>query len=533
MKKYFLITFAAIALTLCISSCGNSPQEEQTVQATQTEQTISEAAALTATTEISETETTVKVTEKVQDKDDEKIISLETPVIFAACSFDDAFPQFNGRSLVLEMTKGSYDSQYIFWERAWNGSFRFRLTESDKSDCYEKTQTDYISDEFELSFNQQFELYVDDYNGDGFPDITVNQFGSLSGGSDCRLYSLNSKGDVVQRKISIGGELYDTLRLPKEYNSVYSPALEKEGENRFSTSFFTGGGVSGELPLISHDVIDNWFLDHKEAVMSEFTLKNIYEWGDEFVVLKEQQILEPDGSIWYSSDVLRQYPHLTTLVDYVLNDLQEERSFILKNPIAIILTDFNNDGNTDAFILTADMGLHYCMIDNINAPKLVYNFSAFDETDFFCDTNMGRLVIKYEKHYGLFTNATSETNFIFVGDEITKISHVHFTGTSGPEEFYIVDENGEKTVCSEADINASIAEIEKNLQPFDDDDTEMFILREQGVPRNFILLIKTAKKLFAAKLTSPPQLLKLKRIYSHLTVIRKFSELLLRTVTLQ
>ena len=478
MKKYFLRTFAAIALTLCISSCGNSPQEEQTEQATQTEQTISETSALTANAEISETETTVKVTEKVQDKDDEKIISLETPVVFAACSFDDAFPQFNGRSLVLEMTKGSYDSQYIFWERAWNGSFRFRLTESDKSDCYEKTQTDYIIDEFELSFNQQIELYVDDYNGDGFPDITVNQFGSLSGGSDCRLYSLNSKGDVVQQKISIGGELYDTLRLPKEYNSVYSPALEKEGENRFSTSFFTGGGVSGELPLISHDVIDNWFLDHKEAVMSEFTLKNIYEWGDEFVVLKEQQILEPDGSIWYSNKDFRwQYPHLTTLVDYILNDLQKEPSFIpsfmREEIIGIELTDFNNDRNTDAFIVTANMGINYCMIDNINAPKLVYSFYAFDEADYLCDTKTGQLVIKYESHYGHFTNATSETNFIFVGDEITEISHVHFTGTSGPEEFYIVDENGEKTVCGEADITASIAEIEKNLQPFDGD-TEIF-----------------------------------------------------------
>lgn len=272
MKKYFLRTFAAIALTLCISSCGNSPQEEQTVQTSQTEQTISETAAITTTSEILETETTAKITEKVQT-------------------------------------------------------------------------------------------------------------------------------ETVQDK------------------------------------------------------------------------------DDEFVVLKEQQILEPDGSIWYSSDVLRQYPHLTTLVDYILTDLQDEPSFIPssmpENIIAIRLTDFNNDGNTDAFVSTASMGINYCMIDNINAPKLVYNFFAFDAADFLCDTKTGRLVIKYESHYGHFTNATSETNFIFAGDEITEINHVHFEGTSGPEEFYIVDENGEKTVCSEADITASIAEIEKNLQPFKGD-TEVF-----------------------------------------------------------
>lgn len=176
-------------------------------------------------------------------------------------------------------------------------------------------------------------------------------------------------------------------------------------------------------------------------------------------------------------EALRDYPHLTTIVDYILTDLQDEPSFIPssmpENMIVIRLTDFNNDGNTDAFISTASMGINYCMIDNINAPKLVYNFFAFDTADFLCDTKTGQLVIKYEQHYGLFTYATSETNFIFVGDEITEISHVHFTGTSGPEEFYIVDENGEKTVCSEEDINKSIAEIEKNLQPFDGD-TEWF-----------------------------------------------------------
>lgn len=463
-----------------MAGCGNSPQTEQIEQK---EQTISKTEAITAAAEISETETTVRVTEKVQnknvqDKDGEKIISLETPVVFAACTFDDAFPQFNGRSLVLEMTKGSYNAQNCYWDRAWEGSFRFRLTDSDKSDCYEKTKTDYISNEFELSFNQQFELYADDYNGDGFPDITVNQFGSRSGGSDCRLYSLNSKGKLIQKKIKIGDELNDTLWLPKEYNSNYSPAFEKEGENCFSVSRFTSGGVSeNELKLISGDVIDDWFSDHEGFDMSEFTLKNIYEWGDEFVVLKEQQILEPDGSIWYSSDTLRDYPHLTTLVDYILNDLQKEPSYIpsffSEDIIGIRLTDFNNDGNTDAFIVTVNMGYNYCMIDNINAPKLIYNFFAFDNADFLCDTKTGQLVIKYEQHYGLFTYATSETNFIFVGDEITEIEHVHFMGTSGPEEFYIVDENGEKTVCSEEDINKSIAEIEKNLQPFDGD-TEWF-----------------------------------------------------------
>ncbi|MDE6596061.1 MAG: hypothetical protein K2K44_08630 [Oscillospiraceae bacterium] len=479
MKKYFLGTFAAVALTLCISSCGNNPPEEKT------EQTISEAASITTTSEISGTETTARVTEKVQsetvqDKDDEKIISLETPVIFATCFFDDAFPEFKGRSLVLEMTEGSYNSYNGYWDRAWEGKFRFRLTKSDEASHYEILDSDIISCPLELGFNEPFDISVDDYNNDGYPDFTINQWGSLSGGTHCYLFTLPKDRKVKPINYTVNDEQSEIFWLPKPYRSIYSPAFEKEGENCFSISFFTSGGVSNKnaFPLISGDVYDDWFLDHKDAVMSEFTIKSIYEWGDEFVVLKEQQILEPDGSIWYSSDVLRQYPHLKTLVDYILTDLQDEPSFIPssmpENMIAIRLTDFNNDGNTDAFVSTASMGINYCMVDNINAPKLVYNFFAFDTADFLCDIKMGKLVIKYESHYGHFTNATSETNFIFVGDEITEISHVHFTGTSGPEEFYIVDENGEKTVCGEAEINASIAEIEKNLQPFDDDDTEMF-----------------------------------------------------------
>lgn len=483
MKKYFFGTFAAVALTLCISSCGNFPQEEQTEQISQTEQTISETAAITTTAKISETETAVKITEKVknetvQDKDDSKIISLETPVVFAACFFEDAFPELKGRSLVLEMTEGSYNSYNGYWDRAWEGKFRFRLTKSDEASHYEILDSDIISCPLELAFNEPFDISVDDYNNDGYPDFTINQWGSLSGGTHCYLFTLSKDRKVKPINYIVNDEQSEIFWLPKPYRSIYSPAFEKEGKNYFSVSRFTYGGVSeNELHLISHDVINDWFSDHNGFAMSEFTLKNIYEWGDEFVVLKEQQILEPDGSIWYSSDVLRQYPHLKTLVDYILSDLQKEPSFIpsfmSEEIIVIELTDFNNDGNTDAFVSTANMGINYCMIDNINDPELVYSFYAFDEADFLCDTKTGQLVIKYESHYGHFTNATSETNFIFAGDEITEISHVHFTGTSGPEEFYIVDENGEKTVCGEADIAASIAEIEKNLQPFVGD-TEIF-----------------------------------------------------------
>lgn len=473
MKKYFLSTFAAAALTLFMASCGNSPQGEQTALTSPAEQTVSETAEVTMAAEISGSETAEEVAEKVPNKEEE-INSLETPIIFAACSFDGDYPKFQGKSLVLEMTEGTYDSENSFWNSAYKGSFRFRLTESRKPD-YEILDGDIISYPTELAFNEPFDLSVDDYNNDGYPDFAFNQWNSLSGGTNCHLFTLSEYGKVKRINVTENGEQSDILWLPKTYRDICSPAFEKEGENLFGVSYFTSGGVSeNELHLISVDIIDDWFSEHEGFDMSEFTLKNIYEWGDGFVVLKEQQILESDGSIWYSSnDFLWKYPHLTTLADYILGDLQKEPSFMSEDLIVIELTDFNNDGNTDAFISTAYMGINYCMIDNINAPKLIYNFFAFDKPDFLYDTKEGRLVIKYENHYGHFTNATSETNFIFAGDEITEISHVHFTGTSGPEEFYIIDEKGGKTVCGEADITASIAEIEKDLQPFNGD-TERF-----------------------------------------------------------
>lgn len=177
---------------------------------------------------------------------------------------------------------------------------------------------------------------------------------------------------------------------------------------------------------------------------------------------------------------LLDYPHLTTLVDYICSDLPNYlNDFTLYDIIKIWITDFNGDGKTDAFVFTHQaVGEPYrydvCMVNDIDDPQFLYKFSVFDKPDFLRDAKTGQLVIKCENHYGrLDVNAVSETSFIFVGDEITETKHVHFTGTSDPEEFYIVDENGEKTVCGEDDITASIAETEKDLQPFKGD-TERF-----------------------------------------------------------
>ena len=294
MKKKFLCILAALIAIGNFSGC----EKNDTIH------TATQVETESVTTEFYSGSVTVSEQEAlINSAEDNKEISPETPVVFAAYYFDDTYPGFEGRSLVLEMTNGSYDSGNSDYGAAWSGDFRFRLTVSNENSSYEISDSDVISPGFNFGFNEQFDISVDDYNNDGAPDFAVGQWGSLSGGSSCFLFSLFPDGTVVQKNIAenITGEENNTLWLPPEYNSVYSPFFEKEQGNCFSVSYFTYGGVmENELKLLSGDDIDKWFDDprHSDHVMSEFTLKNIYEWTDDAVILTEQQILEPDGSVW-------------------------------------------------------------------------------------------------------------------------------------------------------------------------------------------------------------------------------------------
>lgn len=229
-------------------------------------------------------------------------VLLTTPIIFSAYLFDDSYPELKGRSLVLEMVNGSYDTQRGYFQSIVQGDFRFRLTKSYKDTYYEILESDIISCPIELSFNERFDLAVEDYNNDGHPDFAINQWNSLSGGTNCYLFTLPKNRNVKKFNIIEYGEQSNILWLPKEYRGIYSPNFAKESENSFSISFFTSGGVSESIiPLISRDVIEDWFNEHNSD-MSEFTLKNIYLCEDENVTLIEQQILEPNGDIWYTSN---------------------------------------------------------------------------------------------------------------------------------------------------------------------------------------------------------------------------------------
>lgn len=225
----------------------------------------------------------------------------EAPIIFSSCLFDSGYPEFESRSLILEMTEGSYDSEQENYAGSWSGKFRFRLTKSDMDTNYMPLDGDIISCSPDLSFNEKFELTVKDYNNDGYPDFTVNQWNSLSGGTDCYFFTVKNDGTVKNMTVKTEESEADTLWLPKEYRGICSPGFTKESGNSFEFSFYTSGGVTGaDIPLIRDSVIDEWFAEHQSPV-SEFTVKNVYVWDDEAITLTEQQILEADGSVWYTS----------------------------------------------------------------------------------------------------------------------------------------------------------------------------------------------------------------------------------------
>lgn len=224
------------------------------------------------------------------------------PKVFAECMFDETYPKLQGKTLILEMMTGKQNEENSCFGGRWDGDFRFRLT--DASDC-ETLGNDITSLNIKFKFNEEFSIILNDYNNDGNPDFAINQWGTLSGGSRCYLFSITQKGTVIPQKVKVGEKVKSTLWLPNTYNDIYSPSFKKENANCFSVSYFTSGGVQeDELPLMPEDIIDKWFDDekHKDSEMSEFTLKNIYKWDEEMVVLSKQQILEPDGGIWFETN---------------------------------------------------------------------------------------------------------------------------------------------------------------------------------------------------------------------------------------
>lgn len=173
--------------------------------------------------------------------------------------------------------------------------------------------------------------------------------------------------------------------------------------------------------------------------------------------------LYTERSQYGNNDLANLFEYLKILyAEYSLQNYQINGETFL----GVYLLDFNNDNIQDVLVETLNgNGLTYFVIENVNNPSLLYDFSSFDRCNIYNDTSTEQLIINYTSNYGLITYSTTEINYIFLGDEIDEIKFVHFFGTAGAEEFY-VESDDEKTMLYEEEFNELIRQTEQNLQFF-------------------------------------------------------------------
>ena len=265
-------------------------------------------------------------------------------------------------------------------------------------------------------------------------------------------------------------------------------AVIADGEWMYvDTTWLSNNSYTAEDGYVKADDFDDEYFDMSFEYMSyehKIELVDYRDFKSSVNFLKNKPSkgkneTEPENAV---SDLQGEYSYLSALRDFITDmiDTPSFPAYRSGDRIVIELMDINNDNIEDALVSACNWhGMSYYIINNIDDPELVYNFGAFDYAEFFYDTQTEQIVIKYFSSWGLNTNATSETNYIYLGDEVSEIKHGHFSGTSGPEEFYI-EMQGEKTVCSEEDMNESIRRTERDLQKFTGVKTLRMTLIEDG-----------------------------------------------------
>lgn len=199
--------------------------------------------------------------------------------------------------------------------------------------------------------------------------------------------------------------------------------------------------------------------------------------------LSDEEWHEQIENLLDRSDFGTKYPHLAALEKYLVKLYNDKALYYYPSSeaiVAITLFDYDKDGKKDALIECEPWnGIPYYLIKNIDNPNVVYLFYSFDEADILTDGE--KFLIRYEEQYGHNVYATHEVNYLYLGDEIEKISYVHFSGTSAPEEFFS-EINGEKTVYTEAEWKSLIEERDSSLSEFSTiDDFILASISEKGL----------------------------------------------------
>lgn len=158
-------------------------------------------------------------------------IMVQAPIILAEGHAQLA----DGKYVVvyLEMIKGEY-FQTIPGEKPYvsnfQGTYQFRVAESDYPYNTLYTQEVSFDDGTELTFNQTFILEMQDYNEDGNPDFTLGQRSVGSTHMLYQMYSIDRDGKIYDLSFSDGHKAFAALADTTKGESFSIKLEVKNGE---------------------------------------------------------------------------------------------------------------------------------------------------------------------------------------------------------------------------------------------------------------------------------------------------------------
>ena len=335
MKNFIL--FIAVLIVL-LTGCGasHSEVEELQLQLKELEQgnSMLEQKAVELQTELDEQqakleEKQTELAEQIQKNEEQaNLLSQSIRLRFPWVVWSHEFPKGikgDGNqpcTLYLEMRGGEFDQTQSTWNSIWAGDFQFRTVFSTKhNNRYEPfLESEYgtplpgevISKPMYLSFPEKVDFHFEDYNADGLPDFVISQYGAMSAGDYCAVFTIRENGKVEILPV------YGDRRSPSMFGTV--DIADDDSESAFGFFYPHYHGVSPALKVLQNPPgfivqygtprgLENVFMeealqglrDYEQeyyeqygvppfAAYTDFTVRDIYEWNESHFELVRQEL---------------------------------------------------------------------------------------------------------------------------------------------------------------------------------------------------------------------------------------------------
>ena len=224
-------------------------------------------------------------------------------------------------TLYLELRGGNFDQTGSTWNSIWEGDFQFRTVFSTENNnryqAYLKAEYatplpgEVISETFYFYFPEKVDFHFEDYNADGLPDFVISQYGTMSAGDYCAVFTVRETGKVEILPV------YGDRRSPTMFGTV--DVAEDVYEDSFVFFYPHYHGVSPALKVLKSPPgfiveygtprgLENVFMEEllqefeeyeqeyykqygKEPFVAytNFTVRDIYEWnGTRFKLVRQE-----------------------------------------------------------------------------------------------------------------------------------------------------------------------------------------------------------------------------------------------------